>query len=82
MDGLRDRKPRSLDKFVDCIDRLLASWNPTSREFTARKARPPGRKLTIIAASGVWPLFVLPKVDLIRSNLLRLAMTKSVRLET
>ena len=53
-----------------------------SVDFTARKASNPGRKLTKIAAKGVWPLFVRPSVRLITSYSLRCASTNSVRLDT
>lgn len=58
------------------------SWNAISLARTARKARAPGRKETVMAARGVCPLLVLPMVFRIRGKELRWARVKSVRLET
>lgn len=58
------------------------SWNAISLARTARKARAPGRKETVMAASGVCPLLVRPMVFRIRGKELRWARVKSVRLET
>ncbi len=63
-------------------DRFITSWNDTLSAPTTRNARVPGMKLTKMAVSGVWPLFVLPMVFLILSTELSLARKNRVRLET
>ena len=62
--------------------RSITSWNDTLSAPTTRNARAPGMKLTKMAVSGVWPLFVLPTVFLILSTELSLARKNRVRLET
>ncbi len=58
------------------------SRNAISLARKARKAKAPGRKETVIAASGVWPLLVLPMVSLILGKGLLWATVNRVRLET
>lgn len=62
--------------------RFITSWNDTLSAPTTRNARAPGMKLTKMAVSGVWPLFVLPIVFLILFTELFLARKNRVRLET
>ena len=62
--------------------RSITSWNDTLSAPTTRNARAPGMKLTKMAVSGVWPLFVLPIVFLIFSTEQSLVRKNRVRLET
>ena len=61
---------------------FITSRNDNLSAPTTRNARVPGIKLTKMAVSGVWPLFVLPIVLLIISTELFLASKKRVRLAT
>ena len=63
-------------------DGFITSWNDNLSAPTTRNARVPGIKLTKMAVSGVWPLFVVPIVFLIISTELFLASKKRVRLAT